>query len=79
MPDELVPQKELFRRFVTNAPFEIRAKESGKARTLHFAASSEFPVERWYGMEVLSHDRAAVKLDRATQGAMPLCSPRAWG
>jgi HK97 family phage major capsid protein/HK97 family phage prohead protease len=72
MPDEILKQKELFRRFVTNDRFEIRKKEVGKARTLHFAASSEYPVDRWYGVEVLSHDKKAVKLDRADSGAMPL-------
>lgn len=71
MSEELVKQKELFRRFLTNDLFEIR-KTDGKARTLHFAASSEYPVERWYGMEILSHAKKAVKLDRAAHGAMPL-------
>jgi HK97 family phage major capsid protein/HK97 family phage prohead protease len=71
MPDELIRQKELFRRFLTNDLFEIR-KTDGKGRTLHFAASSEYPVERWYGMEILSHAKNAVKLDRAANGAMPL-------
>jgi len=39
---------------------------------LTFAASSEEPVERWYGTEVLSHEPGAIRLDRAKAGAMPL-------
>lgn len=64
-------QKGLFRRFVTDQAFDVQRAE-GKTPTLTFAASSELPVERWYGMEVLSHAKGAVRMDRATGGAMPL-------
>jgi HK97 family phage major capsid protein/HK97 family phage prohead protease len=64
-------QKGLFRRFVTDQAFDVQRAE-GQTPTLTFAASSEMPVERWYGMEVLSHAKGAVRMDRATGGAMPL-------
>ena len=32
------------------------------------AISSEYPVQRWYGKEILSHDPAAVDLSRANRG-----------
>lgn len=73
MDEKIVQQKGMFQRFVQAADFTLRAsKEGSKQRVLSFAASSEEPVERWYGMEVLSHDKSAVKLDRAKAGAMPL-------
>jgi HK97 family phage major capsid protein/HK97 family phage prohead protease len=68
---ETIKQKELFRRFLSAEAFEIRQAE-GEPKTLSFAASSEQPVERWYGNEVLSHEPGAVKLGRAQNGAMPL-------
>lgn len=65
---ETVKQNELFRRF-TSEPLEFREENS---RKLRFPASSELPVERFYGNEVLSHVRGAVRLQRASGGAMPL-------
>ena len=38
-------------------------------RTLEFSFSSEYPVQRYFGNEVLSHDRAAVDLSRLADGA----------
>jgi HK97 family phage major capsid protein/HK97 family phage prohead protease len=70
MPEAIVKQKGLFRRFVENAEMLIERKDKGDMLT--FSASSETPVERWYGMEVLSHDKNAVRLSRAKAGAMPL-------
>jgi len=72
MPDEVVKQKGLFRRFISDGLFEVKQAEGQKRSVLSFSASSEEPVERWYGTEVLSHDKGAVRLDRANGGAMPL-------
>lgn len=47
-------------------------------RTLSFSASSEMPVERWFGTEVLSHDASAVRLDRVRSGAVPLLFNHNW-
>ena len=38
-------------------------------RTLEFSFSSEYPVQRYFGNEVLSHDRTAVDLSRLADGA----------
>ena len=38
-------------------------------RTLELSFSSEFPVERWFGNEILSHDKNAVDLSRLNDGA----------
>lgn len=70
MPDEIVKQKGLLRRGLEGA--EIRVVRKDEDDLLTFPASSEEPVERWYGMEVLSHEPGAVKLKRAMAGAMPL-------
>lgn len=40
-----------------------------EARTLTFPFSSEYPVERWFGDEILSHDPAAANLSRLNDGA----------
>lgn len=38
-------------------------------RTLDLSFSSEYPVERWFGNEVLSHDKGAADLSRLNDGA----------
>lgn len=38
-------------------------------RTMEFSFSSEYPVQRYFGNEVLSHDSAAVDLSRLADGA----------
>ena len=40
-----------------------------EARTVQLAFSSEAPVSRWFGDEVLSHDDGAMRLDRMQSGA----------
>lgn len=40
-----------------------------ETRTLELAFSSEAPVERWFGTEVLDHDPGSIKLDRLVDGA----------
>jgi HK97 family phage major capsid protein/HK97 family phage prohead protease len=45
-----------------------RASAKTAERTVDMSFSSELPVERWYGMEVLSHDAAAVDLERLSSG-----------
>lgn len=70
MSEEVVKQKGLLRRWVSAD--QIRQAKENDTTTLTFPASSEEPVERWYGTEVLSHERGAVRLDRAKTGAMPL-------
>lgn len=68
--EETITQKGLLRRGVSAE--EIRLQRAEKATTITFPASSEEPVERYWGAEVLSHEKGAVRMDRATRGAMPL-------
>lgn len=46
----------------------IRASAKEEDRTVEIAFSSEEPVERWYGIEILSHAKGAVSLDRFKSG-----------
>jgi len=48
-------------------PVQFNAQED--ERTLEFSFSSEAPVKRWFGNEVLSHDPEAVDLGRMNDGA----------
>lgn len=41
----------------------------GEDRTLDLSFSSEFPVERWFGNEILSHDKSAADMSRLNDGA----------
>ena len=43
-------------------------KVDAEMRTIDFAFSSEQPVERWFGNEILSHEKDAVDLSK-TAGA----------
>jgi HK97 family phage major capsid protein len=67
---ETVERMKTLRRFIENA--EIQVRQEADTKRLTFPASSEAEVERWYGTEVLSHEKGAVRLDRAKKGAMPL-------
>ena len=41
----------------------------GEDRILELSFSSEFPVERWFGNEILSHDKGAADMSRLNDGA----------
>ncbi len=69
MTEETIKQKELFRRYGTP---EIEIRKDGEKKIMRFPASSETPVERWYGDEILVHEKKSVRLGRAAGGAMPL-------
>lgn len=49
-----------------------REKVDQKARTVELAFSSEAPVRRWDGFEILSHDPGAMVLDRLNTGGAVL-------
>lgn len=46
-------------------------------RTVSLAFSSELPVERWFGFEVLDHSPSSIRLDRLRDGA-PLLLNHDW-
>lgn len=50
--------------------FEIRKADDGSR--LSFSLSSEAPVERFFGTEILSHDERSIRMDRIKKRAMPL-------
>lgn len=43
-----------------------------EARTIEFPFSSEYPVDRWFGKEILSHERGAADLTRLNDGGVAL-------
>ncbi|MBE2233804.1 MAG: phage major capsid protein, partial [Anaerolinea sp.] len=45
-----------------------RAAIDVDARTVEIAFSSEMPVERWWGIEILDHSRGAMREKRIKQG-----------
>ena len=60
--------------FYRELALDIRAADE-EARTVPASMSSETPVRRWFGNEILSHEASAVNLDRVIGGALPLL----WG
>ena len=61
-------QRELAGKELTRfEPAQFNAQED--ERTVEFSFSSETPVKRWFGNEVLSHDPSAVDLGRMNDGA----------
>lgn len=62
----------LLAREADRADIALRKEEKDAFTRLTFAASSETPVERWFGDEILSHDKSAIRLDRVKRGAAPL-------
>ena len=48
---------------------EVKPTGESDSRTLSFSFSSELPVERWWGAEVLSHEPESADLSRLNNGA----------
>ncbi|MGV8823972.1 phage major capsid protein [Methylibium petroleiphilum] len=70
-------EQNLLVRDATGATFERSAELTREAineadRTVELAFSSEEPYDRWWGREVLSHDRGAVRLGRLNSARHPL-------
>lgn len=59
---------------------EITLTREAPAQPLRmtFAASSETPVERFFGTEILSHAPGAVRMERVARGAAPLLFNHDW-
>jgi HK97 family phage major capsid protein len=62
---------QVLRRVATVDASSLRADgaDGEPNRSMEFSFSSEAPVERWFGTEVLSHERSAVDLSRLNDGA----------
>lgn len=59
-------------RLTRSAPvIEARAIDT-EARTVDLVFSSEAPVERWFGLEILGHGAGEVDLERQARGVLPL-------
>jgi HK97 family phage major capsid protein/HK97 family phage prohead protease len=58
---------------------EITKRDAAGVYTLSFAASSELPVDRWFGTEILSHAPGALDMGRLNSGAAPLLFNHDWG
>jgi HK97 family phage major capsid protein/HK97 family phage prohead protease len=69
--DGLLPR---MARDMTAEKIVVRAADN----TITFAASSEQPVERWFGSEILSHSENAIRLGRIADGAAPLLFNHDW-
>lgn len=57
-------------RFEREAVIQIQPREEN-SESFRFSFSSEQPVERWFGAEVLSHDADAADFSRLNNGAGP--------
>lgn len=74
MPVEIDPEDELMRKEERRAiaiDMEMRAYDE-KKRTVEIAVSSELPVERSFGKEILVHEPGAVDLGFFASGRAPL-------
>jgi len=50
----------------------LETRKEGKATRISFALSSELPVERVFGMEILDHNEKSIRMGRLSRRAMPL-------
>lgn len=53
-----------------------RASMDNEKRTIELSFSSELPVERWFGQEILDHDPSSVDLSRLNNGGALLLEHR---
>ncbi len=68
MTKEIKPGTKAERSFLVQ-----RAAVDEAARTVELAFSSEEPYERWWGIEVLAHEKKSVRLNRLKAGGPLLC------
>lgn len=57
---------------------DIEKRDASSDMAISFPASSGIEVERWWGTEVLSHDKSAVRMGRISGGAAPLLFNHNW-
>ena len=75
MTDEIKAGRLL--RDLPASEIKIEVRDAGPPR-LQFPASSELPVDRWFGTEILSHDDGAIRMERIKAGAVPLLFNHDW-
>jgi HK97 family phage prohead protease len=75
MSDEIKAGRLL--RYLPAADIKVEVRDAGPPR-LQFPASSEAPVDRWFGTEILSHEDGAIRMDRIRAGAVPLLFNHNW-
>ena len=63
MPDRKIESEIFFRTLTLD-----RAQANDETRTVPAALSSELPVSRWFGQEVLAHEEAAIDMARTGDG-----------
>jgi HK97 family phage major capsid protein/HK97 family phage prohead protease len=59
-------------------PATIQIRKDGDVTKLTFSLSSETPIERWFGTEILSHADGSIRMDRVKRGAVPLLFNHNW-
>ncbi len=64
-------------RDLFNADVTLQRAADAPVR-MSFPASSETPVERWFGTEILRHDDKSIRMDRLNAGAAPLLFNHDW-
>jgi len=70
---ELVRGQAVFDREMSVEGFEIqRSTDPAKGSRIAFSAASDYPVERWYGVEILDMSKGAMRSDRLRSGSVPL-------
>lgn len=75
-PHDRVLEVGMLSRDQQSVPIEVRRADA--QIRLSFPASSEAPVERYFGTEILSHEPGAVRMDRIRAGAAPLLFNHDW-
>jgi hypothetical protein len=63
-------KKEFDKKVKREAPL-VEMPEAFTSDTFECSVSSEHPVERWFGTEVLSHNPDSIDLDRVSSGLTP--------
>ena len=66
-----VSEKKVFHRALT---FDVGEREIAEndERTVPVSFSSEEPYSQWWGLEILSHEKGAMNLDKLRQGISPV-------
>jgi HK97 family phage major capsid protein/HK97 family phage prohead protease len=67
---DIKPDEKFFRTVQFRAPALAEGEEDD--RRVEIAVSSELPVDRWFGTEILAHEPGAIRMDFMGSGSAPL-------